>query len=76
MEENPGHHGFSKSAIVRKAGLAKGGTSTKPIDDMRERGIIGFYKDPDTGAIYGSSNLVINSQIPMQLTATDDDLKD
>lgn len=76
MEDNPDHTGFSKSAIVRQAGLAKGGTSTKAIDDMVERGVIGFYTDPHTGAIYGSSNLVIKSDIPITLSATDDDLKD
>lgn len=76
MEDNPDHTGFSKSAIVRQAGLAKGGTSTKAIDDMVERGVLGFYTDPHTGAIYGSSNLVIKSDIPITLSATDDDLKD
>lgn len=76
MEDNPDHTGFSKSAIVRQAGLAKGGTSTKAIDDMVERGVLGFYTDPHTGAIYGSSNIVIKTSIPITLSATDDDLKD
>lgn len=76
MEDNPEHTGFSKSAIVRQAGLAKGGTSTKAIDDMVERGVLGFYTDPHTGAIYGSSNIVIKTNIPITLSATDDDLKD
>jgi len=76
MEDNPDHTGFSKSAIVRQAGLAKGGTSTKAIDDMVERGVLGFYTDPHTGAIYGSSNIVIKTNIPITLSATDDDLKD
>ena len=76
MEANPGHKGFSKSAILRQAGYEKGGTNTTAINALIERGVFKGYKDPDTGVIMGSSNLVIPDGIERELVATDDDLAD
>ena len=76
MEENPGHTGFSKAAIMRASGMPKGGSTTTAINALLDRGIFSFYKDPDTGLTMGSANLVIASSIPIELVAKDEDLND
>lgn len=76
MEANPGHHGFSKSAILKQAGYEKGGTNTTAINALIERGVFKGYRDPDTGMQMGTSNLVIPDGIVRELVATDGDLAD
>lgn len=76
MEETPVHQGFSRRAILHKAGIATGGSSTKPINDLIERNVFGFYKDPKTGVQMGSGNIVIKTAVDVEMVANDEDLDD
>lgn len=76
MAENPEHNGFSKSAIMKKAGMPKGGSTSTAINALLDRGVFTTYVCPHTGAIYGSGNLVIAENTTRELVATDADLDD
>lgn len=76
MEEDPNHKGFSRRAILNAAGMAAGGSSTKPINDLIDRNILGYYKDPKTGVQMGSGNIVIKTAVDVELVANDEDLED
>lgn len=76
MADHPDSNGFSARQIMLNAGVKPGGSTSKPVYDLLERGIFAFYKDPDTGAIYGKQNIVIPSGIRHELVANDGDLDD